>query len=372
MAGTVPAANLAGSSTASTGLGLSGATSVTAAAARIQTFVRVIDGTTGDDRLSGGLGYDTINGFTGNDALYGGMGNDLLKGGKGADILDGGSGNNVLEGGNGSDRLIVNADGVESLDGGNGIDTAVITRSNYIFRNADGSVTVQRDSSGTRRAIIRNVEFFEVAGVTYRINELPSSVISSGTDGNDLTRGSVFGDWIRGRAGDDAIFGGPGTDYIYGEAGNDFLVGGAGGDVIVGDAGNDTINGGLGDDYLEGSTGNDVLNGGAGRDILSGGTGNDILNGGEGSDLYRISGSISNSANPISEFTSTVRPDGGIDITRNSTGEVDTLYNVEEVSLGRFQYEIAMNQGNVIFSVISRDPVREPPPNQTTPGNRVW
>ena len=77
----------------------------------------IINGTEGNNRLTGGSGNDVINGNGGNDRLNGGAGADTLNGGAGKDELNGGSGNDVLDGGSGSDEL----------EGGSGNDTLIYT-----------------------------------------------------------------------------------------------------------------------------------------------------------------------------------------------------------------------------------------------------
>ena len=77
----------------------------------------IINGTEGNNRLTGGSGNDVINGNGGNDRLNGGSGADILNGGAGKDELNGGSGNDILDGGSGSDEL----------EGGSGNDTLIYT-----------------------------------------------------------------------------------------------------------------------------------------------------------------------------------------------------------------------------------------------------
>ena len=87
----------------------------------------IINGTEGNNRLTGGSGNDVINGNGGNDRLNGGAGDDTLNGGAGKDELNGGSGNDILDGGSGSDEL----------EGGSGNDTLIYTlaENNVIGRN---------------------------------------------------------------------------------------------------------------------------------------------------------------------------------------------------------------------------------------------
>jgi hypothetical protein len=63
----------------------------------------------------------------------------------------------------------------------------------------------------------------------------------SGTDFNDVLRGTPAGEEICGRAGDDVIEGLEGADRLDGGWGRDTIVGGAGRDRLVGGRGNDTI-----------------------------------------------------------------------------------------------------------------------------------
>jgi hypothetical protein len=60
-------------------------------------------------------------------------------------------------------------------------------------------------------------------------------------------------------------------------------------DIITGSNRNDVLRGSTSDDYLIGGEGNDKINGGKGDDIINGGSGNDKINGGKGSDIYILS-----------------------------------------------------------------------------------
>jgi Ca2+-binding RTX toxin-like protein len=62
-----------------------------------------VEGDTGDDRVSTGLGNDTLNGGTGIDRFHSGPGTDRLNGDSGNDLLDGGPGGDTLSGGSGTD-----------------------------------------------------------------------------------------------------------------------------------------------------------------------------------------------------------------------------------------------------------------------------
>ncbi|WP_246171468.1 Ig-like domain-containing protein [Sphingobium limneticum] len=84
-------------------------------------FSDTLNGTAGEDKLSGGLGNDTLNGLDGHDILDGGIGNDKLYGGAGNDVLFGSLGNDMLNGGDGNDILFGGL-GDDVLTGGKGMD----------------------------------------------------------------------------------------------------------------------------------------------------------------------------------------------------------------------------------------------------------
>ena len=98
------------------------------------------------------------------------------------------------------------------------------------------------------------------------------------------------------------------------------LRGGVGSDHLDGGDGNDQLYGGRGNDILVGHAGNDVLSGESGRDILMGGPGNDNIDGGWGKDYLLLDGSMQDYAIAVTRR--------GVTVT-NSTGEVDTVKNVE-------------------------------------------
>ena len=83
-----------------------------------------IDGTGGDDALTGTDDRDLMRGFDGADVLHALYGDDQLEGGPGADWLLGGPGNDALIGGAGDDVLIA-GEGVDTFDGGAGDDLCV-------------------------------------------------------------------------------------------------------------------------------------------------------------------------------------------------------------------------------------------------------
>jgi VCBS repeat-containing protein len=97
-------------------------------------FSDTLNGTGGEDRLSGGFGNDTLNGLGGHDWLHGGLGGDKLDGGDGNDVLFGDLGGDTLKGGNGRDILFGGL-GDDMLWGGAGADS-------FHFGRIEGSDTI--------------------------------------------------------------------------------------------------------------------------------------------------------------------------------------------------------------------------------------
>ncbi|AMN43158.1 beta strand repeat-containing protein [Rhodoplanes sp. Z2-YC6860] len=98
---------------------------------------RTINGTSGNDMLTGTTGDDTINGGNGNDTIDGGDGNDIISGGNGSDMLIGGRGNNVMDGGNDNDTLIA-GNGNNTMTGGNGNDVLTAGNGNNVMSGGNG------------------------------------------------------------------------------------------------------------------------------------------------------------------------------------------------------------------------------------------
>jgi Ca2+-binding RTX toxin-like protein len=80
-----------------------------------------VDGTRGDDTLTGTPDADLIRAFAGSDSLSGLEGNDVLRSGRGDDTADGGPGRDLVYGGRGRDAVSGGA-GDDRLYGGWGSD----------------------------------------------------------------------------------------------------------------------------------------------------------------------------------------------------------------------------------------------------------
>jgi Ca2+-binding RTX toxin-like protein len=152
----------------------------------------LIFGEDGNDRLTGGGGWDELHGGVGNDTLNGGGGNDYLYGEEGNDSLSGGAGNDVLLGGDGRDSLggssgrdlLIGGLGVDSLNGGAGDDILVGgTTSHDLNRSALAAIMAEW-SSGTPFAV-------RIANLGSRLND--STVEDDGS--RDRLEGAGERDW---------------------------------------------------------------------------------------------------------------------------------------------------------------------------------
>jgi Tol biopolymer transport system component len=130
----------------------------------------VINGTPGNDNLTGTSGKDIINGSEGDDVLTGLRASDVLNGGDGNDILSGGKGSDTLNGGLGNDNLVGGgAKDVFVLGAGLGVDTiSDFTNSQDIIQLINGLTFGQLSiSSETNGTLIRVASSGEVlASVT--------------------------------------------------------------------------------------------------------------------------------------------------------------------------------------------------------------
>ena len=178
--------------------------------------------------------------------------------------------------------------------------------------------------------------------------------------------GTGFDDSLLGTNGSETFIGGNGNDGIFARGGDDTLIGGKGGDILSGGAGTDTASyltaeGGIeldilrvllskgdarddifsqiesftgssfgdtivcdnGVNVITGLGGNDLLFGRGGNDILNGGSGNDILNGGSDADTADYSTFLT------AQWTRIVLPSGFTRLANTTTGELDTLIQME-------------------------------------------
>ena len=179
----------------------------------------VYDGTSGNDRVSGGTDDDTFWGGAGNDTIEGNSGHDVALGGDGDDVVTDLDGADTLKGGPGDD----------AIDGGPGLDLLV------------------------------------------------------GGDGQDVINGGVGGNLIFGGPDTDFVIAGDGTDTAQGDGGDDWVQGGKGADALVGDhdapyfddpgqvtPGNDVLVGQAGNNKYDAEGGDDVMSSSGAVDAFGG------------------------------------------------------------------------------------------------------
>ena len=215
----------------------------------------------------------SINGTFGNDNLTGTPETDSIFGDLGDDTLDGFGGANEFVFNNVIDVLVFNPSSINevyvySTDGfdiiknfsQNGSDDSVISidpvNRNYNYVNID-----------SRTSVIIIPDVFN-PGKTESIY---------GTTGSDTIQGNSVDEIIYGFEGNDVLYGNNGYDILYGNSGNDSLDGGANADKLYGGLGNDYLNGGedRGGNVLYGEEGDDIFDDIKESDSPIGGTGND-------------------------------------------------------------------------------------------------
>lgn len=210
-----------------------------------------IDGTAGNDDLSGSRFQDRITGGTGDDILAGGLGNDSY----------------YFNRGDGRD-VIIDADGSNQIIFGAGIDPASMTVGQSM--GLDGVRYLDLEFNNGDAISIKDGEMGGIASLQFA----DGSVLSFADVLQRLSHLNLSGTYL-----DDLLAGTSGNDMLSGGDGNDSLIGGEGADWLDGGRENDKLFGGSGDDYLNGGDGNDLLDGGTGSDtyLLTSGVGDDVV-----------------------------------------------------------------------------------------------
>ncbi|WP_052213607.1 calcium-binding protein [Belnapia sp. F-4-1] len=240
--------------------------------------ITVRAGTTGPDRLVGGLGQDRLTAAETDDILIGGAGGDTLNGGLGSDTADYSTSGAALtislttsttstattrpSGGDAT------GDVLSSIENVVGTGFADFISGNQLSNQLAGGLGADTVRGGAGADLIDG-----------------DSTVGGATEGGvDLLDGGDGDDTVRGGGANDSVLGGFGNDQLYGDAGNDFISASGGDDLVDGGDGNDQLVASLGNDTLRGGSGNDDLNASSGDDQLSGGADNDTLLGGDGLD----------------------------------------------------------------------------------------
>ncbi|MEP3891984.1 MAG: winged helix-turn-helix domain-containing protein [Hellea sp.] len=243
------------------------------------------------------------------------------------------------------------------IDGGDGFDT--LDLSTY----TDGGVFV-----GLPGQVARDRKYKKGEG-EYNILNIENVI---GTPQDDLIRGSIFPNVIRGGDGDDQLFSYGDQDVIYGGPGDDYLNGGYELDIIYGGPGNDRIlvatisrgdhmDGGDDEDTFDlskftaspyyvdlskefsrelsdrekdiykivnvenvvGTPMNDTIIGDLKDNVLKGGGGSDVLNGGDGDDIAVYQGEYVN-------YVFSINEDNSLKITdKFGYDGIDSVTNIE-------------------------------------------
>ncbi|MCW3010951.1 MAG: heme peroxidase, partial [Solirubrobacterales bacterium] len=197
-------------------------------------LIRMADGTiryrpSNDVDPPGLNAQSTFNGTSGADRVHGGVDNDTFWGNEGDDRIEGSDGADVALGGVGND-VINDSAGDDNLKGGPGNDA---------------------------------------------INAGPGLDIVQAGEGHDFTDGGMNGNTTFAGEGDDKVMGGSGPDAVTGDGGDDWLEGGDSNDLLQGDSaapffddpndpGHDVLIGDGGEDDYDAEGGDDIMVAGSG------------------------------------------------------------------------------------------------------------
>jgi parallel beta-helix repeat protein len=218
-------------------------------------LVIILQGTSGNDRLTGTADDERLLGLAGDDTLDGGAGRDVLIGGAGKDKLTGGDGADVFrftaltdsyrndtstfadqitDFNAAQDRIDVTGLGFTGL--GNGQNGTL-----QVFYNASLDRTyvrsLQADANGNRFEVMLQGNHSGLTYSNFFFNSNPppdpgQGITLRGTSGNDTLNGTSANETLIGLAGIDTLNGGGGNDILEGGAGKDRLSGGDGADVF--------------------------------------------------------------------------------------------------------------------------------------------
>ncbi len=307
---------------------------------------QVVNGTSASEILSGYASAVDLHAGGGNDTITGSTGSDVLQGGDGDDVVASGGGEDVIVGGAGQDTFV-----------------ATGSEADHTWRRLENGAVLAIAKTGSNEQIeLRDVESVRF-GSTGPTVLLASLVGAYGTSGADTLSGTTGSESLYGLAGDDTFQESAGDDYLSGGAGNDTVVyAGVRADYVLNatsDGRIEVINltsgardvliaietikfsGGVsidtnlvasgfgtsGADTIVAGAGADDVRGGDGDDLIDGGAGSDSIQGGAGTDTARYAGAGS-------DYAFYRQIDGSVLVEHKVTGDVDHLYDIEQVAFG--------------------------------------
>ncbi|MBK6906221.1 MAG: hypothetical protein IPH08_03470 [Rhodocyclaceae bacterium] len=203
-----------------------------------------LDGTEGDDLLTGTALEDRMDGKAGNDAVQAGAGNDRLTGGAGTDALDGGLGDDtyVFRAGDGASRsitvdgetavqveMVVDEGGVDTL----AFDASVDTRTLQLIDNDEGNLLIRYGNQAQADAGQEGSDLLLVGqGLAGNIEHVQ---VGAGETATHLSMTRFIGEYGEGvYRGTDAT----GRTHLTGGRSADFIVG-SNGEEVSGGRGSD-------------------------------------------------------------------------------------------------------------------------------------
>ncbi|MBC7281297.1 hypothetical protein [Hoeflea sp.] len=357
-----------------------------------RVFAADIEGTNGNDTLTGTVFDEAIFGLDGDDIIFGGPGDDTLDGGVGEDTLsyagsaqgvtvrlgvgtasggdaegdtfqnfenltgsahndtlEGTRGTNVLKGGAGDD-ILVGRGGADTLEGGDGNDTfEILPTDNISGAIFDGGAGEDRlllqtagegahvyDLTGVTLTSIEEIEFF-ADGSGFTQHTKTASLLASQIGGGGGLSETLLIDGNDSSNSKDlvAISMGEATSLdLSGWTFQDWGTVANNGDgefiFITGDGDAETI---------IGSSERDTISGGGGDDVLTGGGGDDIIDGGDGIDTA----SYADASGAV-----TVGLEAG---TASGAAGNDTLSSIENV-IGSDHDDVISDQDNAVDNII--------------------
>ncbi len=166
-------------------------------------------GTDGANTLVGHDGDDRIFAYGGDDRIDTGAGYDRITTGDGADVVAFGTGygTNVVY------DFDIAKDSIELTD---------IQASSLTFKQYRGTDLELRTAEGDR-LILRDIALSD-SGLLTIADALPKIGFLTGTEGNDILRGTTLDELITGLGGTDRLYGGGGSDVFVFREGSDLNV----------------------------------------------------------------------------------------------------------------------------------------------------